>query len=400
MTAPILVAGGGIGGLALALALDRVGRPVEVYEARPRVELGAGGAFLNLAPNGVNALAELGLADDVAARGYASTGIEFLDHRGRRVGQLDATNQLARYAACNMMLRRADLHELLHDAVRDADVPFYAGHRVVSVREMDAGVHVSFTDGTRAQGAMLIGCDGVRSRVRTHVVGPRPTPRYLGLVDVAGFSTAALPGVVPGPQWMVFGRRAFFGYYVTPACEVWWFSNVPRRTEPARHELEVRPPEEWLTELRAAHRDDPPEVDAILAHSSPPVGAWPVTDLAFLPTWHTRRVCLLGDAAHATSPSAGQGASLAIEDAIVLAGHLAKGGTAEAAFAAFERERRPRVESLIRSARRNSTSKIPGPVGTWFRDQLLPLFLRLGARSAANAYGYRPAPLPTGRPDA
>lgn len=391
----VIIAGGGIGGLALALALDRVGVAAEIHEARTEHEPSAVGAFLNLAPNGINALRELDLADEVTARGHRSTGIDFFNRHGRRVGQLDATDQIADYGAQNVMIRRADLHDALLTAVRAIGLSVTFGHRVESVSETAAGITVAFANGQDAEGSVLIGCDGVHSPTRTHVVGPQPSPKYLGLVDIAGFSRAPLAGLESGPQCMVFGRRAFFAHYLTPDGQTWWFSNVPRPDRPTRTQLAAEPTDGWLADLRAIHRDDPPEIGVILAHSDPPVGAWPTTDLAFLPRWHTARVCLLGDAAHATSPSAGQGASLAIEDAVALANHIARSGLGQNAFGGFERERRPRVEWLIKSARRNGSRKIPGPIGGWIRDWLLPLFLRLGARDANNAYGYRAEPLRT-----
>lgn len=188
---------------------------------------------------------------------------------------------------------------------------------------------------------------------------------------------------------MIFGRTAFFAYFITPGGETWWFSNLPRPQEPTRQELAATSPAEWLAEVSASHAGDPPVVSAILRSSLPPVGAWPMTDLASIPTWHTDRVCLLGDAAHATSPSAGQGASLAIEDAIVLGHHIAHSGPTATAFAAFEADRRDRVESLIQTARRNGSNKAPGPIGGLIRDLLLPVFLHRGKRETVRAYGYR-----------
>jgi 2-polyprenyl-6-methoxyphenol hydroxylase-like FAD-dependent oxidoreductase len=152
--------------------------------------------------------------------------------------------------------------------------------------------------------------------------------------------------------------------------------------------------EQWRSRLLDLHADDPPQILQILKDSAPPVGAWPLTDLASIPTWHTNRVCLVGDAAHATSPSAGQGASLALEDAVVLAHQMAAHGDERRALAAFETRRRPRVESLIRLARRNSNTKTPGPIAGLFRDLLLPVLLRAEHTAIGkHAYTYQPPTL-------
>ena len=388
-----LVAGAGIGGLALGTALSRVGIEAEIHESWPEATPGAG-AFLNLSPNGMKALREIGAADSVADTGSPSTGIEFYNHRGRQIGQLDSSEEAIKYGATNIMIRRADLHRILLETAQSAGVTITGGHRLEAVEETLDQVQVAFSGGDVATGSVLIGADGVHSQTRSYVVGGDIDPKYLGLVDVAGFSPMPPPGIIPGPQRMVFGRHAFFSYYIAPSGETWWFCNFPHASQPRPGELQATTPVQWRDSLLDLHADDPPQIVQILKESAAPVGAWPLTDLANIPTWHTNRVCLLGDAAHATSPSAGQGASLALEDAVVLAHQMAAHGKNKRAFAAFETQRRPRVESLIRLARRNSNTKTPGAIGGLFRDLLLPVFLRAGATAIGKqAYTYQPPTL-------
>lgn len=384
----ITIAGGGIGGLALALALDRVGLAARVLEAHEQQRPGRGGAFLNLAPNGMHVLA-VGLADEVAARGFPTTGIRFRNAHGRQVGFVDTSDQRARFGTDDVMVRRVDLHEVLLGAVERAGIDVRHDRAVDRVDEDADGVDVHLADGGRVHTALLLGADGVHSPTRAHVAGPDARPQHLGMLDLAGFSTHVPPGLAPGEQQMVFGRTAFFACVVTPDDGTWWFANVPI----ARQGAPRRSAEDWRDELLRLHRDDPAWIAPVLRDSEPPLGPWPMTDLPSLPRWHTERVCLLGDAAHATSPSAGQGASLAIEDAVELARSLADHSPGRRAFAAFEALRRPRVEPLVRTARRNSANKAPGPVGRVVRDLLLPVFLRLGARETTAAHGHRTAPL-------
>ena len=109
-----------------------------------------------------------------------------------------------------------------------------------------------------------------------------------------------------------------------------------------------------------------------------------------MPRWHSGRLCLIGDAAHATTPSAGQGASLALEDAMVLAQCVRDIDVPEHAFAAFERARRRRVEAIVKQSRRTGSAKaVSGPIGEWIRDRVLPLFLRLGTKAQERHYAYR-----------
>jgi 2-polyprenyl-6-methoxyphenol hydroxylase-like FAD-dependent oxidoreductase len=116
----------------------------------------------------------------------------------------------------------------------------------------------------------------------------------------------------------------------------------------------------------------------------------PIHTIAHLPTWHNGRMIVIGDAAHAPSPTSGQGASLSIEDAVVLAKSLRDQPTPQTAFAQFEAARRPRVERIIKWAARINNSKAAGPIGRVFRDAMLPLILTMTADSKAlrQTYGY------------
>jgi 2-polyprenyl-6-methoxyphenol hydroxylase-like FAD-dependent oxidoreductase len=236
---------------------------------------------------------------------------------------------------------------------------------------------------------VLIGADGINSSTRQIILPQSPKPSYLGLVDTGGF--AHLPNLrqLTGPQHMVFGKRAFFGYVVSPSGEVFWFSNVPWEKEPSRAELGNISGEAWRDKLLELHRDDPEPIPEIIkATPAPGLGKWPSRDMPALPVWYQGAVCVMGDAAHATSPSAGQGASLALEDAIVLGKCLRDIANPEQAFATFQHLRKKRVEALIQQARRTSSGKIPNPVMGWIRDLMLPTFLKAGAKATAQSYAY------------
>jgi 2-polyprenyl-6-methoxyphenol hydroxylase-like FAD-dependent oxidoreductase len=191
---------------------------------------------------------------------------------------------------------------------------------------------------------------------------------------------------------MIFGRRAFFAYVVAPGGEVWWFANVPRRVEPARAELAAVGPQEWRRRLIELFRDDAgPAVRVLEATSDAAIGGVSTFHvMAQLPTWQRGRLVVIGDAAHAPSPSSGQGASLSIEDAVILAKCLRDLPDHREALARFEAVRRPRVERIIRAAARVNSSKAAGPIGRVVRDAMLPVFMRLLAAGSQvrEVYGY------------
>jgi 2-polyprenyl-6-methoxyphenol hydroxylase-like FAD-dependent oxidoreductase len=196
--------------------------------------------------------------------------------------------------------------------------------------------------------------------------------------NVGGYSRVALPDLPAGTYKMVFGKRAFFGYVVSPAGEVWWFANPPRATELSRAELQATP-QEWKEHLIGLFEGDAgPALEII--RKTHVLAVTNQHDLPRVPVWSRGPMIIIGDAAHAASPTSGQGASLAIEDAIVLAQCLRDIPDQSAAFAAFERLRRPRVERVVAWAARMNQTKIPGRFGRVLRDAMMPFILKAVAK--------------------
>lgn len=387
----VLIVGAGIAGTTLALALQRAGVGSHLLETREEAD-GGGGAFLTLAPNGVNALHQLGLGDvPAAAGGVEVAGIDFYNARGRQIARLDGTTDEERYGARSVLLRRAGLVRELLARAREAGVPMTSGARLARIEHADDGVTAALEDGRTVAGDVLVGADGIWSTVRRLTWPEAPQPTYTGMVDCGGWTRVDLPDTPR--QQMQFGHRAFFGHVVTGSV-AYWFSNVPRAEAPERGELDRVAPATWMAQLRELHADDAPTVRTILRSSTEAVGSWPLYDMPALSTWHRGRVCLVGDAAHATSPSVGQGASLAVEDAAVLARHLAGSPDPEAALASFVAARKRRAERVVEMGRRIGRQKVGATAGSLVRDLLLPVFLRMGARSTRDLYAYRVDPVP------
>ncbi|MEX5305618.1 FAD-dependent monooxygenase [Kocuria sp. CPCC 205258] len=381
----VLIIGGGISGTAAGIALSRVGVPARIVEARSPAQA-AGGAFLAVAPNGVAALHTLGLHDLMdQAGGIAVPEIWFHNAAGDQIGHLQARGTDGASPTC--LVRRGALQHELLGAARAVGVEITFGARLVDLCQGGQDVTAVFDDGRTVTADLVLGCDGVHSTTRRLALPTAPSPRYTGVLDCGAWTaTGSLPDTTG--QRMVWGRRAFFGY-VTDRGTTYWFSNLAQAQEPRRGELDALDGPGWLSRLRQLHGADPAPVPQILAAADSVLGVWSIYDLPNLATWHTGRVCLLGDAAHAASPSAGQGASLALEDAAVLAMCLRDLPSPQEAFARFEQLRKPRAERVVAMGRRIGDRKIPSPAAAWLRDRLLPLFLRLGARQAREQYAYR-----------
>ncbi|MCP3138788.1 FAD-dependent oxidoreductase [Pyxidicoccus xibeiensis] len=385
-----LIVGCGIAGPVVAMALQRAGFEPVIYEAQsgPMDDVGA---FLNLAPNGVNALKTLGLDGPVQAAGFSSSGIAFWNGAGRRIAVMDNGPEEQRYGATTTVIKRGVLHRVLREEALRRGIRVETGRKLESYDSSGGtGVVARFTDGSSAHGDFLLGCDGLSSRTRQLLLPDAPGPVYTGQLGWGGFSRYPVPPSPGGMMQMTFGRRGFFGYCVAPSGEVYWFSNEPQAQEPARGSLRSVPSEVSKERLLALHADDASPIAGIIRATEGGISCSPIHDIPFLPTWHQGRVCLVGDAAHATSPHVGQGASMAMEDALVLARCLRDLPAPEAAFARYQSLRKARVEKLTRAARRTGNTKgAPGPVGAWFRDRLLPLFIKRAAEANAWVYSYK-----------
>jgi 2-polyprenyl-6-methoxyphenol hydroxylase-like FAD-dependent oxidoreductase len=383
---PIAIIGAGVAGLTLAIRLRQTGHTVRVYEARGREALDEG-AFLTLAPNGINALRAAGLAERISGLGMPTVGFEIMNGCGRVLAHIDEREAQREAGAASVTLKRsALLHALLDEAeALGAEVLF--GHALADLRPLEEGVGLHFANGVVVAAPWVAGCDGVWSRTRRIAFPDAPQPVYTGLSGAGGFLD--LPGVpdTGGFMRMVFGDKAFFGYIKQGDGPVFWFDSFPLDEETAI----ARPDPQALGALtRTLHATDPGPVRDIAAAVSEVPRSYPVFDMQHLPNWHDDRIVLLGDAAHAVSPHAGQGASMAIEDAVVLATCLAASASPAQAFADYERLRRERVERIVRMSRRTGSQKrATGRLALFFRDLILPWVIPLGVRAGRKVQRYR-----------
>ena len=359
MTKKALIIGGGIAGPVTAMALQKAGIESVVYEAYGRTSDGVG-AFLTLAVNGLEALRELDLHDLVCDLGMDTPAMRMSNGKGK---------QLVNFPMYGRTIDRSDLYVALRDEAVRRGIQIEYGKRLVNA----VGGTAYFEDGTSATGDFIVGADGLRSRVRSLIDPSAPKARHVGLLNTGGYARGVnLPGK-PGEANFIFGKRCFFGYFIHPSGDVWWFANPPSKKEPTAAELASV---DWRARLHALFDGDVGPMHRIIDATEKVIPGWNTYDFPTVPKWHNDTMVIVGDAAHATSPSSGQGASMAIEDAIVLAKCLRDIGGTPKAFAAFENARRERVERIVAHGKRSGDGKAPGPVGALFRDLMMPIFLR------------------------
>ncbi|MFC5721475.1 FAD-dependent monooxygenase [Streptomyces gamaensis] len=342
-----LIIGGGIAGPVTAMALQRAGVEATVHEAYPggAEELGA---FLVLFANGLAALRTIGADGPVLERSFPAETVEFLSDTGARLG----TRAIAGAPGgpdgiAPRTLQRSELYRALRDEAVRRGIPVLHGKRLVdAARRPGGGVVAAFADGSSAEGDLLIGADGIHSRTRTLLDPSAPPPRHTGQLTVCGRTGDTRFPVPPRTYRMIYGQRAFFGCTTAPDGTTYWFANVPAAEVP-RAELAGTGPERWRQRAAEAFAADRTPAAAIIASSGTAVIGMNAYDIPTTPVWHSDRAVLVGDAAHATAPNAAQGASLAIEDGVVLARALRDLPDARRAFTAYERLRRTRVERVV-----------------------------------------------------
>ncbi|MFB7666349.1 FAD-dependent monooxygenase [Kitasatospora sp. NPDC056138] len=377
-----LVIGGGIAGPVTAMALQRAGLDATVHEAQDESAGLAHGVYLTVAVNGIAALRAIDAHRTVTDHGFPTGKIEFASGTGRHLATVPNGMALPDGTVTRTLLR-SDLYGAITAEATRRGIRTEHGKRLVDAAPTPSGgVLARFADGTTAEADLLIGADGIHSRVRRLIDPNAPGPRYTGLGNTGGFARVEGITGTPGAYHMVFGKRCFFGYTIAPDGQVWWFGNPPRPTEIPREQLAATTAGQWRTMMLDLYRDDNSPATAIVA-ASEPFKVFNQYDLPTVPVWHRGPMIIVGDAAHAVAPSSGQGASMAAEDAVTLAKCLRDLPTTEAAFTAYERLRRERVQRVVAHGSRGSGSKQVGPIGRAIRDAVLPVVMKRMARPDA-----------------
>jgi 2-polyprenyl-6-methoxyphenol hydroxylase-like FAD-dependent oxidoreductase len=387
-----LIIGAGIAGPTTAIFLKQAGIDAEVFEAWPYAT-GIGGG-LQIAPNGMHVLSEIGLADELVRRGSIAESFDFHSQSGARLGSVNQ-NMQARFGQPAVNMCRATLNEALINKAWCENVALYFEKRLIAIEDRaDRPVVAHFADGTTAEGDFIIGADGVHSALRAHVIPDGPTPFDTGLIGFGGFVPRSVLADTPIGQRVetTFGQSGFFGYGFCspdPADGVMWWSTQPSHSidAAAYRAMSQDAIKQHLKNFHAGWHDPIPQI----LDAAENIVATATLDVATLPTWSRGRALLIGDAAHATSPHAGQGASLALEDALRLGRMMRDGQELGQTFQNFEAERRPRAEKIVALARRNGNSKREfSPTGAWIRDRMLKLLLPVTAKGMNWMYAYDP----------
>jgi 2-polyprenyl-6-methoxyphenol hydroxylase-like FAD-dependent oxidoreductase len=377
-----LIIGAGLAGPISALLLQRAGIEAEIYEARDTPDDYAS-SWLIMACNGLNVLKMLGLDALVSAEGSPIPRMILSSGSGKRLGDLP-NGARPEVGAPSLAVKRGALNRILREEAMRHGIKVAFGKKLHHLEETgEQGVIATFADGTTAAGAFLIGGDGIHSRTRQLINPSAPPPEYTGLMSTGGFTHSLHLPPTPDTLHLVFGKRAFIGYHISASGEISWFVTFPQTLEPGGEVLSKVGSDEWRQRMLDLLREEQPLVRDIVGATERITG-YPIYDIPTQPLWHKGHVVLVGDAIHAVSPTAGQGASLAMEDAIVLAQCLRDIQDGEQAFATYEGLRRERVERVVQYGRSlGSWRAMTNPIQVWVWELLMPLFLKRSANPSA-----------------
>jgi len=364
MTKRALIIGGGVAGPVLALFLKSSDFDVQVFEASSGPN-DTGGA-LGLAPNGMNVLAAAGVVEQVRDASVTGSEWAFENQYGKLLACMSGGDP-TRYGQPSVMITRAALHRAIVEHAETQSIPINYNKRLVDIEDIPGHPIVAhFADGTSAEGDFIVGADGIRSQVRQIVMPEAPKPSYTGMLAPGGF---------------IFGQNGFFGYFNTITPEgprtLWW-STASAPLE-SKDKMAATTKADIQQRLLALHGDWAKPIPQLI-QSATDILNIPIHDVPSLPRWSAGRTILIGDAAHAVAPHSGQGASMALEDAMLLGKLLreSNGASLEQVFSNFEQQRRPRTDKVIALGRRNGQRKERMPAfAYWIQQQMIRIFVPL-----------------------
>ncbi len=349
----VAIAGAGIGGLIAALALLKRGINVDVYEQSPVLqEIGAG---FQVSANGTRVLYHLDLGSEIEKISWTPSGKEIrIWNTGQTWPLFDlGTESVSRYGFPYMMFHRADLHQVLVEAVRALKAnAIHLNARVSGARNSDDGAIIDFEDGSQIKSDAVIGADGIHSNVRQSLFGP-DRPRFTGImawrgvIKVSDLPTGLLRPV--GTNWVGPGGHVVH-YYLRGGQLVNFFGAQERDDWQIESWVAEGSREECAADFAGWHE----VVRTLATHIERPL-KWALMDREPMENWTDRRISLLGDACHPMLPFLAQGAVMAMEDGLILARALEEVSDISEALQRYQNARLSRTSRAVRGSSDNAT---------------------------------------------
>jgi 6-hydroxynicotinate 3-monooxygenase len=386
----IAIIGGGLGGLTAAILLQRAGYNPAVYEQAP--EIARIGAGINLWPNSTRILKALGFEKELQSIG--TTPENWLNcewDTGRVYFRQPAHEWNIKYGAPHLILHRGDLQSFMLHTLEPGTVRY--SKSLVDLHEKANSIEMVFRDGTTAEADIVIGADGINSVVREKLLGPEP-PKYTGNVAYRAVFPSALLGDYKlrsdsGKYWSderhpALEDRHFIFYYLTSAKdEIYFVTGSPDPNWKGG----ANPVDVDIAEIKECYVGFHEDVQRII-DACPKASKWPMLIRDPLPLWSRGRIVMLGDACHPMKPHMGQGAGMAIEDAVILVRCIdAAAGDYAGAFELYKANRIDRASKVQKISNINIWLRYPtDPTWCFAYDAMtVPLYTPSGSIFAARS---------------
>ena len=383
----VIIIGCGIAGPTLAMALQKCGIESTIYESResPADHIGL---FFYLGTNGVNILKTLGIEDKIRKNGHQCKTSIFKNHNGKPIAEVNESQYGKKYGTTSIVIKREAFQKTMREEAESRGIKIEWGKKLTDITTSTDNHTVTayFENGSEVSGVCVIGCDGIHSKTRRIILPEGPEPKYFGNV-AAGAITQKNTNQPKNELTFHFGKKAYMIYFVSSENEIMWGAHL-NVDEKSLLEIKSTSPEKWRQRISNLFDKDARYINDFFKNENN-ISRVPLYDIEFLPGWHKGLVCLVGDSAHATTPHAGQGASIAMESALTLAKCLRDIPDIQHAFVRYQQLRKDRVEKMIAMARRSGGMfTTTNPIAKIVRNVISPFMIKFSTKGFDEIYGY------------
>ncbi|WP_166963882.1 FAD-dependent monooxygenase [Yeosuana marina] len=330
----VTIIGAGIAGLTTSIALKQRGFEVEIFEAAPQFK--KAGSGINLAMNAMQVYKKLGVYDDILKQANYTSSMESTNKKLKVLAGVDFTELESKFGVKNVAIHRAELHEILVNHL--GNTPIYLNKRLKSITQENNKVLLNFDNRTQHYAHIVIGADGIHSEVRESIFKDSML-RDANQLCWRGITNIDLDSEYKNKLKEAWGKGNRFGFVHISKKEVYWYALINKN-------LASQSPN-----LKEIFADYHPVISKIIDQTlEENILLNEIWDLKPMKKWYDKNVCLIGDAAHATTPNMGQGACQAIESALVLSNCLAEEQTTEQAFEKYQTMRMEKAHNVTNTS--------------------------------------------------
>ncbi len=352
------IIGAGIGGLTTAIALEQKGFTVRIFEQAEHIKpVGAG---IILANNAMQVLKKLGLKNVIEQHGNTISSMNITKSNLKLLSKIDLSYFERKHNTKNVAIHRGKLQQLLVNTLKTTTI--FLNHRLIAIAKNDEGFDLEFQNGERINSTIVLGADGLNSRVRQYLF-PKSNIRHANQICWRGVTDYELPIQLRNELNEAWGKKERFGFVQIAANKVYWYASKSFKNNPS--EFSVDRLDDYFSKYDFIIKD------LIKSTKKEHINTAELSDLEPTHLWFKDGICLIGDAAHAATPNMGQGACQAIEDAYVLSECLDQYESASA-FITYQKLRVPKAHKIVKTSWTvGKIAHLSNPLLIGLRNQIL-----------------------------